>query len=111
MNIRNFFFSKQTEAVLETEAPAEPVIVREDFTISNFDQMPVDRLLMTLRDRTCDFALDNGLTTATTEFNYIDELPLIVELTENYDILYTVNRFKTFSFQEAVAIIEDIIQF
>lgn len=106
----NFFFSRQTAPITEDEI-IEPVIVREDFTISNYDQMPVQKLLQALRDRTCDFALDNGLTTATTEFFYIDELPLMVELTENYDILYTVNRFKTFSMADAIAIIEDIIQF
>lgn len=113
MNTRNFFFSKQT-AALETEiaeAPAAPVIVREDFTIPNCDQMPVSKLLQMLRDRTYDFALDNNLTSAYTEFTYIDDLPLVVELTESYDILYTINRFKTYSFADAVAVIEDIIQF
>lgn len=34
MNIRNFFFSQQTQ---ET-ATSEPVIVREDFTIPNYEQ-------------------------------------------------------------------------
>lgn len=113
MNIINFLFSHKIETAeaVETAEVFEPVIVREDFTIANFDQMPVSKLLQVLRDRTCDFALDNGLTTATTEFFYIDELPLAVELTENYDILYTVNRYKTYSMADAVAVIEDIIQF
>lgn len=106
----NFFFSHKTQAVTEAEI-SEPVIVREDFTISNFDQMPVRQLLQMLRDRTCDFALDNGLTTATTEFNYIDELPLTVKLTENYDILYTVNRYSTYSMDDAIAVIADVIEF
>ncbi len=108
MNIRNFLFSHQIEAVEET---AEPVIVREDFTIADADQMPVHKLLQLLRDRTYEFALDNGLVSATTEFSYIDDLPLVVTLTESYDILYTVNRFKTYSMSDAIAIIEDTVNF
>lgn len=107
-NLRNFLFSHQLETV---EATAEPVIVREDFTISNADMMPVRDLLQMLRDRTYEFALDNGLTTAITEFSYIDDLPLIVKLTESYDFLYTVNRFTTYNVDDAISVIQDVIQF
>lgn len=108
MTFLNILFSHQTEAV---ETTAEPVIIREDFTISNADQMSVRDLLQMLRDRTYEFALDNGLTSATTEFSYIDDLPLVVKLTESYDFLYTVNRFSTYSVEDAIAVIADVIRF
>lgn len=107
MNIRNFLFSHQTETIEQPES----VIVREDFIISNCDQMTIDQLLTALRDRTYEFALNNSLVSATTEFSYIDELPIIVKLTEDYDFMYTVNGFKTYSFTDAVAVITDAIQF
>lgn len=111
LNLKKFFFSHQQESAAQVDETPEPVVVRQDFYIPDYDQMPVRQLLQILRDRTYDFALDNGVPTAYTEFSYIDELPLMVELTENYDILYTVNRFKTYSVDDAIAVITDAITF
>jgi len=106
--IRKIFFSHQTD---ELTAAPEPEFVREDFTIANYEEKSIRDLLQILRDRTYDFALDNGLVSATTEFIYLTDLPIEVRLTEDYNVLYMVNRFVTSSVNEAVAIIEDAVAF
>jgi len=104
----NLFISRQT--VVETNTPAEPEFVCENFTIENFDQISISGLLELLRERTYNFVYENRLTWGATEFNYGD-LPISVTLTEDWNVLYTVNRYTTSSPKDAVAIIQDVIQF
>jgi len=86
------------------------VIVREDFIIADYEAKSVSALLELLRERTYNFVYENRLTWGTTEFMYGD-LPIAVTLNEDWNVLYTVNRYTTTSPKDAVAIIQDAIQF
>jgi hypothetical protein len=98
----NFFH--QIAAAEETAAPAE-IIVREDFTLFNVDQMTVIQLLQTLRADTIDFAEDNRLTWAASDF-VIKGVPLRVKLTENHDVIYIFDGETIFTSKDAAAFIQ-----
>lgn len=98
----NFFH--QIAAAEETAAPAE-IIVREDFTLFNVDQMTVVQLLQTLRADTIDFAEDNRLTWAASDF-VVRNVPVRVKLTENWDVIYVFDGETIFNTKDAAAFIE-----
>jgi hypothetical protein len=108
MNIRNFLFSHQIEAVEET-AP-EPVIVREDFFFSNINDMTISKILHTLRERTIRFTENNNLTWGVTEIE-TRGIALRVKLTENQDVQYFINGFPTFDMKTAIQEFHAQIQF
>lgn len=98
----NFFH--QIAAVEETPAPAAKIIVREDFTI-NVDGLTVTQLLQTLRADTIDFAEDNRLTWAASDF-VIMGVPLRVKLTQNWDIIYVFDGETFFNIKDTAAFIQ-----
>jgi len=108
--IRKIFFSHQTDEIVDSAA-AEPEFIREDFIIANYEELTIRELLQILQDRTYDFALDNRMTSATTEFIYLTDLPITVQLIDNCDYVFTVNRYITSSVSDAIAIIEDAVAF
>lgn len=109
MNIRNFFFSQQLEAAAEAEI-SEPVIVREDFTITEADEMPIRALLHSLRERTITFVEDNRLAWGATDFT-VRGIPTRVKLTEDYDVVYIIDGINFFDLKEAIEAIHAQIQF
>ena len=101
------FFHRQTETL---QGLTEPEFVSEDFVIADYEAISIGHFLELLRERTYNFAYENRLVWATTEFNYGD-LPIAVTLNEDWNVLYTVNRYTTTSPKDAIAIIQDAIQF
>lgn len=85
--------------------PVEPVIVRKDFFIADLDNKTIHDIFNLLRDHTIDFALDNGLTWAATDFN-LDGVPVRVKLTESYDVAYVVDGLNTFNIFEAIDMVK-----
>jgi len=98
----NFFH--QIATAEETVVPAE-TIVREDFTIYNVDQMTVTQLLQTLRADTISFVEDNRLTWGASDF-VIQNIPLRVKLTENWDVIYIFDGETFFNSKDAAAFIQ-----
>lgn len=107
MNIRNFLFSHQIETVEET---AEPVIVREDFTITDAQEMPIRAILHLLRERTINFVEDNGLGWGATDFT-VRGIPTRVKLIESYDVVYIIDGDNFFDLKMAIEAIHSLIQF
>lgn len=107
MNIRNFFFSHQAEAVQET---VQPIIVREDFIIDNSDDMTIRTILHTLRERTITFVENNNLNWGATDFE-VRGIPTRVKLTENYDVIYIIDGDNFFDLKMAIEAIHSLVQF
>lgn len=105
--IRKLFVSHQ-KAVEET---ASIPVVREDFTLYDVDKMTVRQILDVLRRDTIEFAEDNRLAWAATDF-IIHNVPVRVKLTEAYDIVYVVDSETIFNPREAInAIKAQSVQF
>lgn len=101
----NLIFHRQTAvAADETPASAE-LIVREDFTLFNVDSMTVTQILDILRRDTIEFVEDNRLTWGVSDF-VVQSVPVRVKLTENWDVVYSVNGETTFNKQHAAELIK-----
>lgn len=103
-------FHRQTApAAEETAAPAE-IIVREDFTLFNVDQMTVSQILQTLRADTIEFVEDNRLTWGASDFN-VRGVDVRVKLTENWDVIYIFDGQTFFNSHDASKFIESVMSF
>lgn len=84
-------------------APAEEFL-REDFTL---DLIDAKSIIVELRTRTIDFADENGLTWAATDFEAPAQagtvVPVRVKLTTNWDVVYIIAGQQTFQQREAIA--------
>lgn len=107
-NPLSILFHRQTADAVAVETADE--FIREDFFIADYEEKTIVALLAELRERTYNFVYENRMPCGTTEFFYGD-LPIYVELTEEWNILYTVNRHVTAVAADAAAIIQDVIQF
>lgn len=119
MNIRNFFFSHQTAApapvVDAAPVPSEivdpaNVDVREDFNLAEADGMTLRELLDALRKQTVNFSDKHGLAWAATDYEYRGAA-IRVKLTEDQDIVYSVNSQPAFNLRDAIHLLKYEMQF
>lgn len=96
-------FHRQTAPAAETVS-VDPITAREDFTI-NVDGKTIQELLITLRLDTIDFAEDNNLTWAASDFN-IRGVDVRVKMTEARDIVYIFDGAIQFNTKDAAAFIQ-----
>lgn len=104
-----FTRTNPTTATIDQPA-AEPQEVRQDFTISDYADMPLRELFATLRQRTVDFAEDERLAWAATDFNY-GGVVLRVKLTEDWDVVYSVNGLHAFDLKDAIRMAREQVAF
>lgn len=103
------FTRTNTQPAVDQTA-TEPEMVRQDFIISDYADMPLRELFSVLRTRTVDFAEDNRLTWAATDFNYGDVV-IRVKLTENYDVVYSVNGLHAIDLKQAISMVKEQVVF
>lgn len=115
MNIRNFFFSHQTAAPAPVAASSEivdpaQVDVKVDFTLADADSMTLREFFEALRKQTIAVSDEYGLLWTITEYLYRGAV-VRVKLTEDQDIVYTVNSQPAFTLRDAIHLLKYEMQF
>lgn len=119
MNIRNFFFSHQTAAPAPVvdAAPVPSEIIespdayeRVDFTLADADSMTLRELFDALRKQTVHVSEEKGWAWTITEYVYRGAF-IRVKLTEDQDIVYSVNHQPAFNLRDAIHLLKYEMQF
>jgi hypothetical protein len=98
-------FRRSIQQPAPEQAPAELVWVHENYILEDVDQMTVRQILDTLRRDTIEFTEKHNLTWGATDIT-VRGLPVRVKITEDQDVVYSVNFINTFNIRDAITLIK-----